>query len=67
MKERVFKYLDELRESNITNMYGATPYIRAEFGFKTREARNYLTDWMMCQFEELADGSVRRKKYDEKS
>ena len=33
------EYLDELRESGDTNMYGATPYLRAEF-FMDREEAN---------------------------
>ena len=48
MKEKVFKYLDKLRESGITNMFGATPFIQAEFGITRSQARNLLTDWM-CQ------------------
>ena len=46
MKEKVFKYLDKLRESGIINMFGAVPFLQAEFGFGRSEARNYLTDWM---------------------
>jgi len=46
MRADVFKYLDELRDSNITNMYGATPFIQAKFGLEKSTARNYLTDWI---------------------
>jgi hypothetical protein len=63
MKEKVFKYLDDLMESNITNMYGATPYIRAKFGLDKDVARNYLTDWMI-RWEE---GGNNGYSMDEKS
>lgn len=32
-------YLDELRESGVTNMFGATPYVQKEFGLSSRDAR----------------------------
>ena len=43
---KVFHFLDQLRESGITNMYGATPYIQTEFGFPKARARDYLTDYL---------------------
>ena len=49
-KERaeVFEYLDNLRLSGITNMFGAGPYIVARFDWRyTRdEARGLLKEWM---------------------
>ena len=50
-KEQVFEYLDDLRESGETNMFGAVPYI-VEFCTEnayqcTRyEAQRYLVEWM---------------------
>jgi hypothetical protein len=45
--EDMLEYLDELRESGITNMFGATPYIEEEFPELERsEAREVLTYWM---------------------
>ena len=46
MEEQVFKYIDELRESGVTNMYGATSYIVWEFGISKNEARELLKKWM---------------------
>lgn len=47
MKEKVFKFLDELRRSGETNMFGATPYIMEEFPeLNQDEAVKYLKDWM---------------------
>mgnify|MGYP003298699703 CR=1 FL=1 len=50
-REEYFEYLDALRESGITNMYGAGPYLQAEFGLEQREAREILIAWMET-FEE---------------
>ena len=40
-------YLEELRRSGVTNMFGATPYLAEEFGLDKNEARKILGDWMM--------------------
>lgn len=45
-KEQVFRFLDELRESGITNMFGAAPYVEEEFGVDRKEARKLLVEWM---------------------
>lgn len=39
-------YLENLRRSGVTNMYGAVPYIMAEFGIDRKSATNILLDWM---------------------
>ena len=39
-------YLEKLRRSGVTNMYGAAPYLEEEFGLDQREARHILVDWM---------------------
>ena len=44
--KEVFTYLNELRDSGVTNMFGATPYLVDEFGFDKRNASNYLILWM---------------------
>ena len=41
-----FEYLDELRESGETNMYGAGSYLADEFGLERRKAREVLSEWM---------------------
>lgn len=45
-KEAIFDYLDALRESGITNMFGAGPYVERAFGLKRQEARDVLVEWM---------------------
>lgn len=39
-------YLEELRQSGETNMYGATPYLMREFDLSNDEAKKILLDWM---------------------
>lgn len=39
-------YLEKLRRSGITNMYGAGPYLASAFGISSRQARQILADWM---------------------
>jgi len=40
------EFLDELRESGATNMFGAGSYLEEEFGLDKREARVVLSEWM---------------------
>lgn len=47
IEEKVFEYLDELRESGVTNMYGAIPYIQQEFPELTiSQSSSLLVGWM---------------------
>jgi len=46
MKQEVYEYLNDLRESGVTNMFGATPYLQEEFDFDKEEAMNWLHAWM---------------------
>ena len=39
-------YLDELRESGETNMYGAGLYLVKEFGVSKKESHTILAYWM---------------------
>ena len=41
-----FKYLNRLRESGQTNMFGAAPYLTIQFDITAREAKQVLMDWM---------------------
>lgn len=46
IEKKVFKYLNELRESGETNMYGARPYIMRKFrSLDSLEAKLLLTRW----------------------
>ena len=46
MEEEVFEYLDRLRESGVTNMFGASPYIVEEFSIPKKDASELLIKWM---------------------
>jgi hypothetical protein len=41
-----FEYLDELRESGETNMFGARPYVQSEMGYDLSTAGAVLSAWM---------------------
>lgn len=41
-----FEYLDDLRDSGATNMYGAVPYLVEKFGLSMSEATAVLVQWM---------------------
>ena len=45
-KEEVYSYLNELRESGVTNMFEAASYVQTEFGIDIKEAREWLKNWM---------------------
>ena len=45
-KQDMYNYLERLRESGRTNMFGASPYLRDQFGLTIDEAKNVLKDWM---------------------
>ncbi len=40
------EFLDTLRESGVTNMFGAGPYLQEEFGLTRRQASDVLLYWM---------------------
>ena len=41
-----FLYLNRLRESGETNMWGASPYLQEQFFISRKEASKILTEWM---------------------
>ena len=47
--KQYFDYLDALRESGVTNMYGAVPYLQQEFpelSYDRAQAVYVLQQWM---------------------
>lgn len=46
LEMEVFQFLNELRGSGSTNMFGARPYIMAEFEMEPAEAKTMLMLWM---------------------
>lgn len=45
-RNEVFTFLETLRESGVTNMFGAAPYISVYFGCTRNESRYWLSEWM---------------------
>ena len=41
-----WNFLELLRRSGVTNMFGATPYLQESFDLDKTKARNILADWM---------------------
>jgi hypothetical protein len=52
-----YEYLEELRQSGVTNMFGASSYLQEEFDLGRREARKILCNWME-NYDELIDKEI---------
>jgi hypothetical protein len=49
VKVEYLEYLDDLRESGETNMFGARPYLMREYPeLSKQEASTVLAHWMQC-------------------
>ena len=46
MEKEHKEFLDALRESGKTNMFGAGRYLQEEFGIDRTEAREILLEWI---------------------
>ena len=57
-KEAMFLFLDDLRESGITNMWGAGVYLQEVFEVRKIEARDVLLEWMKTFKERKTNGQV---------
>lgn len=55
---KIFIYLNRLRESGQTNMFGAAPYLMREFGLNKRDARHMLARWMAWVEEDATNLEV---------
>lgn len=44
--QEYFDYLVELRDSGVTNMWGAAPFLAERFGLSGQEASKVLVDWI---------------------
>ena len=56
-----YVYLEDLKQSGVTNMFGATPYLREEFGLGRREAIKIVANWMDNYEELIEKGIIRRE------
>ena len=46
VRELVYEFLDDLRDSAEVNMFGATLDLQEEFGFDRATSKALLSDWM---------------------
>ena len=53
VKDEYLTYLVELRDSGVTNMFGAGAYLQGTFGLSSSDARTVLTYWTCHDFESL--------------
>lgn len=60
MTEEHFEYLDDLRESGRTNMWGASEYLTDEMNVPRADAKKYLVHWMET-FEERQNASINNQ------
>lgn len=54
-QDQVNIFLDNLRESGVTNMFGAGSYIQEEFGVTKYDAQRFLIKWMQTFGERHSD------------
>ena len=60
----MFIFLNDLRDSGVTNMFGAAPYLQKEFGIDQKSAREVLANWMQS-FSENLDYKDRKLSHEE--
>ena len=51
-------YLESLRQSGVTNMFGATPYLEQARGLSKGEAMKVLSSWMEHYNALIEDGVI---------
>ncbi len=54
--KKYFDYLNELRESGVTNMWGAGEYLVEEFGIDAAEAKDILVEWIKTFIDPVVRG-----------
>tara|TARA_R110002051_G_scaffold52510_1_gene99641 strand:- start:134 stop:334 length:201 start_codon:yes stop_codon:yes gene_type:complete len=45
-QQQVNEFLDWLRMTGKTNMFGATPFVQEEFNLNEKDAKAFLVEWM---------------------
>lgn len=62
---KYFEYLDNLRDSGKTNMFGAAPYLVEDFGITMWEARKILVAWMDTPNDRVTQLSMNLSENDD--
>lgn len=59
-----FDYLEDLRQSGYTNMFGASPYLQGTFELDKTKAISILSKWMKLHSDEsrIMEGPVTKEK-----
>jgi len=62
LEQEAFEYLNDLRESGVTNMFGARPYLMEDLELDKNKAGKLLSTWMKvfnseCEYENI-DASI---------
>lgn len=45
-EQKHFDYLVKLRDSNVTNMWRATPYVARKFAISDKDATDIVVEWI---------------------
>jgi len=57
-QDEVNIFLDILRSSGATNMFGARPYVQEHFGVNKYQAGDFLKEWMQTYSARAVRGEV---------
>ena len=56
--EIFYIFLEDLRQSGITNMYAASPYLVKHYDLDRKKAREVLRSWMTNYIQLKQDGVI---------
>lgn len=64
VKDVHLRFLDNLRESGVTNMWGASSYVRSAFSLSEKDSKTILLYWIETFVKEVvpADETLTRTK-----
>jgi hypothetical protein len=62
IKENYLIFLDDLRKSGITNMFGAVPYIQKGLGIKNYERAKEILIYWMHSFSERHPKNIKKEE-----
>ena len=58
---KYYRYLEGLRQSGVTNMYGSSAYLEECFGLGRKESSEVLASWMNNYGQLVKDGVIVRE------
>lgn len=57
-----YEYLEDLRQSGVTNMYGGAKYLEGDFSLSRKESRQILISWMNNYDTLVEEGIITREE-----